>query len=197
MTILSDSFQELKRTARTSNDIATWLKSNLELFPDIPKDLNSKVHVEVSESSLGYYNSKPDKPVSMLAHLQIEVEVRGESSVSELFLETIGYQPSIDAPTVFYKKSIGLPIPAHEWPFLMVDALWDLHMSADAATTHNKKEIYRSVVEQHYPSFSFSTYESLASTELLPDEYSEFVDWAFAQLLSPNASSELPNQDFI
>lgn len=190
---LVDSFNALKKKARSVEDIASWFKQNLAIFPDLPHHPAGDVRVTVSDGTTNY-RGDPQPFISEVLDIYIKMYVPANSDV---LTQVVGKKPRLEQHTCLYEKSVSLELPSHEWPYMMADALWDYHGTASHPRYFPKKEALAALLPVAIPGFSWEAYESLVAADLLPQNYKDFTDWVLNHIPAAAPNGALPSSDFI
>lgn len=190
---LVNSFNALKKTARSVDDIAMWFKQNLSIFPDLPEHPARDVRVTVNDGTTNY---RGDPQPFISEQIDIYIKMYAPAN-SELLTQVVGKKPKLEQHTCLYEKTVSLELPAHEWPYMMADALWDYHSGSGHPRYFPKKQALAAWLPQAIPGFSWEAYESLLAADLLPQNYQEFTDWVLNHIPTVAPSDALPSSDFI
>ena len=188
-----NSFNALKKTARSVEDIAAWFKQNLAIFPDLPQHPEGDVRITVSDGTTNY-RGDPQPYITEVLDIYIKMYVPANSDV---LAQVVGKKPRLEQHTCLYEKNVSLELPAHEWPYMMADALWDYQGTSGHPRYFPKKEALIALLPVAIPGFSWQAYESLASADLLPQTYEEFKDWVINHIPTATPNEALPSSDFI
>lgn len=191
------SFHALRHTARSDEDILSWLQSNTAFAPEVPECMIPYLVIKLNDDET-YTGTAENKDV-LARNVAVDYKAvppngpaKGISmSDFEDLLSTKTFVVHNNQSRVHVERTIRLRLPALEWPYAAALAAWEV-LTTDRPPS---KEFYGNIEktwEKVFPTKPWSFVQSGFVTGILPDDPTLFVEWACSASPTSAVTQDLP-----
>lgn len=195
---LVESFEHLRKTATSDEDVAQWFINNPEAIPNMPESFRPYVKLRFADSTLMMDSNFEE--VTIMSWVEVHIESRipftPENTISDVLFEeqtgqilNIQRDMSIDAT---YRGEFHLGAKWKDWAYVSAkSAIRSLNMG-----DHPDKKLWCETAAQgwavQFPNISWENLVNLYESDLVPISHEKFISWALATNHKPDSSLSLP-----
>lgn len=167
-------FEQLKKTAKSTKDIATWFKSHPELIPGLPLELHKRVDVYASDDNGEETTDYPNKTIHVDLRFEFSVDHTSEKAAKDTITRITGLKLGRNQNTnPFFQSFYDCKLNALEWPFVAAGILSAL--DEEELGNKRKRLVYKNILEHNFPHHTWEAFYSLWSAGLLPEKPSQII----------------------
>lgn len=198
-TELIDSFLQLKKKARSMLDIEQWFVVNPQFIPGLPEALIPYVEMHICYPNTHIELTYKDDEIALLLTLEYSAELPEEKATgltTPAFEAFFGTRVGLSNPNTRLSKmtnKVTLVLPALEWTFVAASATREFLDSPDSYDARYAMKI-KEVWDETFANPAWAVLQDMSGSNLLPEGYHEFINWAFTNTFAPNDSLQLPNE---
>lgn len=194
---LAASFHALRHTARSDEDILSWLQANTAFAPEVPACMLPYLVIKLNDDET--YTGTAEKKDVLARYVAVDYKAVPPSgpekgiSLSDFvdLLSTKTFVVHNNQSRVHVERTIRLRLPALEWPYAAALAAWEV-FSTDRPPSKEFCANVENTWEKVFPNKPWSFIQSGFVTGILPEDPTLFVEWACADSLTTNATLALP-----
>lgn len=199
-----ESFNNLKKTARTLDDVANWFSKNLDVLGDLPAHKENTVRVRVEDfNSVICLLEKEQKEHVFKVHLSVEMMV--DALPKSSFFNDEKFSP-LRVPTelcfcsdyVMHFDEWALPVAEVAFDYIANEGYPD---NIEPTWTNVSENLINTYLPKHFPGLDLAKLKSIAALDLFPKDltantslnklqldHKGFLDVLFASQMVANES---------
>lgn len=195
---LVDSFSNLRKTARSDDDVAKWFIDNPAAIPNMPEAFRPFVKVRFTDSRLMMDSNFEEVTIISWVDIHIEAKVPCslENTINDiLFEEQTGQLINIQrdrVDTAAYRGEFSLGAKWKDWAYIAAkSAISSLNMGV-----HPDRGLWCETAAEawaiQFPNLSWDNLVNLYESDLVPLSHEKFIDWAMTTNNKPGLAANLP-----
>lgn len=172
---LTESFSQLKRTARRRDDIVNWLQAHPALIPNLPETLYA--HLQVSEVAMQWEFDAFDRIVGHIVTLRCIVASQPDGLATSALAALTGWDLAGQDPKHVFDLNLKVNLSMHEWPFVAAFELYGKRQNYDRVRYYARP--LEEILAACFPALTMDAFNQLVAADLLPTELHAFTDWLY------------------
>lgn len=173
-TVLALEFEKLKKSAKSTKDIAKWFKAHPELIPNLPVELYKRVDVYASDDNGEETTDYQNKTIKVQVRLEFAVDHMTETTAKETLMRITGLKLGRNQNTnPFFQSYYETDLDAREWPFIAADILCSL--DEEELDNKRKQTVYKNILETNFPNQRWDAFYALWCAGLVPEKPAELL----------------------
>lgn len=197
--IITESFNALKKSARSDEDVLKWFKEHAFCLPDVPEILIPYLVLSVNEDRTHtFMYSQSDKLIrrytlEYTAQLPAS-QLRGkDADICAGLLAIHGTVDNKINPYLAVENHWALSLDLLEWPYAAALAGYDVITSLGLNNPQYEDKI-RNMWETVFPDKPWNVVLSLYNADLTPDNELAFTQWACSDTIDAPIAIHLPEE---